>query len=164
MSGRSKLIFFFSVAAVYFIAGTVLEFAQVKSATPTVNENKPSPVVFTNVGMGEIVDSEEGITLGFTSYKASNGPGVIAMDYKFGNANAAGAYFERKISKAIKVVARRDNLNRAGKVVGERAQVQIAFDNKQIGLAVLWTDGEEFREITSSSLNNILELEKLYKH
>jgi hypothetical protein len=164
VSGRSKLIFFFSAAAAYIAAGTALELAQVKSATPKVNQNKPSPVVFTNVGMGELFDGDEGITLGFTSYKASDGPGVLAMDYKFGSADEARAYFERKISKAIKVVERREKLNRAGKVVGEQVQVQIAFDNKEIGLAVLWTDGEEFREITSLSLKNILGLEKLYRH
>jgi hypothetical protein len=163
VSGKSKLIFFFSLAATYFTAGTSLELAQVRLVTPTVNQNTPSPVVFTNVGIGEMFDTDERITLGFTSYKTSDGPGVTAMDYEFGSADEAHAYFVKKLSKATKVVNRRDNLNRAGKVVGERAEILMTFDNKGIGRAVLWTDGEEFHEIISSSVKNILKLEKLYR-
>jgi hypothetical protein len=163
VSGKSKLIFFFSIAASYFPVGTSLELAQVKLVTPTVSQTSRARVVFTNLAMGEMFDTDEGITLGFTSYKASDGPNVTAMDYEFGSTDEAHAYFEKKLSKATKVVDRRDNLNRAGKVVGERAKILIAFDNKEIGRAVLWTDGKEFREITSSSFKNILELEKLYR-
>lgn len=163
MSGGSKLIFYFSLAVTYFTAGTALEVAQVKSATPTANQKKPSPVVFTNVGMGEMFDVDETITLGFTSYKASDGHGLIAMDNEFGSADDAHAYFEKKVSKAIKVIDRRDNFNRAGKLVGERAKILIPSDNNEIGRAVLWTDGKVFREIISSSFTNILKLEKLYR-
>lgn len=163
MSGGPKLIFFLCLAATYFTAGSALELAQVKSAITAVNQDKQSPVIFTVLGLGEMFDADEQITLGFTSYKASDGHGLIAMDHEFGSASDAHIYFEKKLSRATKVIERRENFNGAGKLVGERAQTIIPYENRKIGHAVLWTDGKEFREITSSSLTNILKLEKTFR-
>jgi hypothetical protein len=154
----SILILGLSLAATYIAPGTALRAAQTKSPVTSA-----SAVVLTNVGMGEMQDDKEGITLGFTSYKASEGPGLIAMDHEFESSGKAHDYFEKKLSKAANVVDRKDNLNRAGKVVGERAQIQLLPENKETESAVLWTDGKMFREIFSSTPKNISELEKLYR-
>lgn len=112
---------------------------------------------------GEMMD-EDGVHLGFTHYKASDGTSLKVLYAGFDNPAKAQDYFEKQLAKAVKVSERKSKLNTSEKVVGERAQILIRLDPKRTWPAVLWTDGATFHEIYSSSLNSVLELEKVYKY
>ena len=163
----TRLVLFFLVTACIAV-GTASQTPSTKSAATSTNGNhrEPSAIVFKRVGMGEILDKDEGITLGFTSYATEpDGAGAMAMDYEFSNAEKAHAYFEKQLSKTTTIIVERyDKVNQYGKVAGERAQILMRIDKHKNQPAVLWTDEKMFREIYSSSLKDVLELEKLYRN
>lgn len=105
-----------------------------------------------------------GVKLGFSFYKASDGVTLEILYNNFADADLATQVFDKQLAAAAKIVSRGLKLNRVGKVVGERAQVVIPGNkpNETIS-AVLWTDGPQFREINAPSLADVLELEKVYK-
>jgi hypothetical protein len=118
---------------------------------------------FTVDAMGEGYD-EDGVHLGFSGYTASDGTKLTASYNWFFGKEGAQEYFEKQLAKAAEVIERTKKLNGAGKVVGERAQILRRVDPQKTVPAVLWTDGKTFHEIYSSSLNSILQLEKVYKY
>lgn len=134
-----------------------------KSATPNQVAPKQLEMEFTVDAMGEGYD-EDGVHLGFSGYTASDGTKLTASYNWFFGAEGAQEYFEKQLAKAAEVIERTKKLNGAGKVVGERAQVLTRVDPQKTVPAVLWTDGKTFHEIYSSSLNSILQLEKVYKY
>jgi hypothetical protein len=114
--------------------------------------------------MGEGFDEDGGVHLGFSGYTASDGTKLMASYTWFFNAPEAQEYFEKQLAKAAGVIDRKKKLNSAGKVVGERAQILRRIDPQKTMPAVVWTDGRTFHEIYSSSLNSILQLEKVYRY
>jgi hypothetical protein len=124
---------------------------------------KQLEMAFTVDAMGEGFD-EDGVHLGFSGYTASDGTKLTASYTWFFGDEGAPKYFERQLAKAAKVIERKKKLNSAGKVVGERAQILRRVDPQTTVPAVLWWDGKTFHEIYSSSLNSILQLEKVYKY
>lgn len=118
---------------------------------------------FTPTMMGEELD-EDGQHLGFSRYMASDGTKLTAVYNYFFNAQGAQQYFEKQLTKATAVIERKEKLNAAGKIVGERALILTRVDPQDALPAVLWTDGLTFHEIYSSSLKYILQLEKGYKY
>lgn len=117
---------------------------------------------FKNTAMGEMED-EDGVSLGFTSFKAADGSALTVLYHDFDNREAAHHYFETRIQKAEKLVERKQKVGTSGNIVGERAEVLV---HAQYGSmpAVLWTDGFKFHEIYSSSRKSILKLEKVYQY
>ena len=81
----------------------------------------------------------------------------------FGATDRASAFFENELARAAKLIKRGEKVDREGKIVGERAEILLPKPNEQV-TAVLWTDGRKFHEIQSTSLKDILELEKIYKY
>jgi hypothetical protein len=118
---------------------------------------------FENIGMGEMED-ENGVHLGFTDFKASDGIGLIVLYESFGSPERALNYFEKQLAKAAKVIERKNKLSPERKIIGERAEILLRLNPQKAIPAVLWTDGEKFHEIYSSSLKEILQLEKVYKY
>jgi hypothetical protein len=127
------------------------------------NQGAPKKLEFDATSMGEMRD-KDGVHLGFTNFKASDGSSLRVLYEGFGSPAKAKDYFERKLVKAVKVIERTNKLNAAGKVVGERAEILISLAPQRTTPAVMWTDGETFHEICSSSRESILELEKVYKY
>jgi len=116
---------------------------------------------FTRGSSGDLI--QDGVDLGFTGYQASDGVSLIVTYNTFGDAKEASAFFEKEIAMADKVTKQGDKLDRAGKIIGKRAEILHSKHNEQV-TAVLWTDGREFHEIQSTSLKDILEMEKVYKY
>ncbi len=127
------------------------------------NQNAPKKLEFDATSMGEMRD-KDGVHLGFTNFKASDGSSLTVLYEGFGSPARAKDYIEKQLVDAVKVIERKDELNTAGKVVGERAEILFSLDPHKAIPAVLWTDGELFHEIYSSSRESILELEKVYKY
>jgi hypothetical protein len=123
----------------------------------------PDQITFKNIAMGELSD-EDGVHLGFTKFSASDGPGLIMQYEDFESREKALSYFEKQLAKSVKIIERGSKRNEGGKIVGERARLLLRFDAGKTIPAVLWTDGVKYHEIYSSSLKNILELEKVYKY
>jgi hypothetical protein len=114
------------------------------------------------VGMsGQLI--QDGMVLGFTVHGAPDGVSLIVIYNTFDDAPQASAWFEKEIARAAKVVERGEKKDQAGKIVGKRAQILLPSPNEKLA-AVMWTDGRQFHEIDSSSLHDILELEKVYKY
>ncbi len=108
---------------------------------------------------------------GFTSYLASDGINLLAIYTTFDDAAQAQAAFDRELAKAEKVI-KKGKKNKEGQIVGERAQIVLLGGQADIVAskpderfaAVVWTDGASFHEIESSSLRDVLALEKVYKY
>ena len=73
------------------------------------------------------------------------------------------AIFDREVGRAAKILKRGPKKDAKGEIVGERAEVMLVKPDEGI-TAVVWTDGYTFHEIRSSSLQDILELEKQYTY
>lgn len=139
--------------------------AQASSATAPTSKAKNSPEKkgFEPGIMGELLD-EDGTHLGITDFKSPDGPGVSVRYATLDTPAKAHEYFEKQLAKAAKVTDRKNKLNAAKEVVGERAQILLRLDSQTTYPAVLWTDGRTYHEIYSSSLKNILALEKAYRY
>jgi hypothetical protein len=122
--------------------------------------NGQSHIEFTVGNAGEI-QTKEGIHLGFTDYWAADG---ISLRVLYNDDGAAA--FSKEVGNATRIVKRGPKLDSKGKIVGERALVELPPANRgwPTRFAVMWTDGFRFHEIRSSSLQHILELEKIYKY
>jgi len=108
---------------------------------------------------GEALD-EDKVHLGITDYLASDGVGLTVIHNTFSSAAIAQEYFEKVLTKALKVNERGDKKDTAGKVGGKRANaiVPAGKPDKQIP-ALLLTYGPEFYEIQSSSSPDSLIME-----
>ena len=133
------------------------------SVTPSAGQNPKiwKKTTFTNIGMGELED-QDGVGFGFTQFKASDGVGLIVLDKDFADSTKAEEYFKKRLEEAAKVIEQGNKLNDVGEVVGVRAQILLRIDSSKTSPALLWTDGVRLQEIYSSSLKDILKLEKVY--
>jgi hypothetical protein len=116
---------------------------------------------FTRGTSGDLI--EDGVDLGFTVYKAADGVNLTVVYNTFDGASEASAFFEKEIVRAAKVHTRGQKIDRDGKIVGERVEIRLSEPNEKL-IAVMWTDGRKFHEIQSTSLQDILALEKVYKY
>jgi hypothetical protein len=113
---------------------------------------------------GQSGDSiQDGVVLGFTVYKASDGISVTVFYNDFKDASEASAIFEKKLIRAPKVLMRGQKIDRGGKIVGERAEIRLPQPKETLS-AVMWTDGRKFHEIESISLRDIRAMEKVYRY
>jgi hypothetical protein len=120
-------------------------------------------IQFENTSMGEMRD-KDGIHLGFTSYKGSDGSRVMVLYEDFESSAMAQKYFEKQISWAAKLIERKKKVDASKRVVGERAEILLRLDDTKTIPAVLWTDGVKFYEIYSEARESVLELEAVYKY
>jgi hypothetical protein len=136
--------------------------SQAKSIESRGKEKKK--IKFTRGISGELL-TEGGEILGFTNFTASGGVELKVLYWDFDDSPHATDVFEKQVARAIKIVERGKKLDQAGKVVGERAQVTFLSKEPHESIsAVLWTDGPKFHQIQSSSLPEILELERVYRN
>jgi len=135
--------------------------APVQGSTASKPEAKRS-LKFSVIVVGDTF--EDGVQMGTTEFGASDGV-LLHMTYgQFPDPEHATAKFEKVLGTSIKIVKRGEKLDQSGKTVGERAQVLISGSKPNETIpAVLWTDGRMFREISATSLPDILELEKVYR-
>jgi hypothetical protein len=125
---------------------------------------KKKPIKFENMMMGEFI-TEDGVHLGLTTFKASDGVKLTATDGEFDSARRAQQEFDKEIAKATKVIERGKKKDKTGKVIGERALIMAGTSDLDKPIpAVVWTDGLWFHEIRSTSMRDIIELEKLYTY
>lgn len=141
-------------------------FLSQSSSSGTVPVERPArkkkPVKFQNIMMGELT-TEDGVRLGFTTFKASDGVKLTAIDGEFVSAQRAHQEFDKEVAKAAKVIERGKKKDKRGTIVGERAQILVRTKAPDMPTpAVVWTNGSWFREILSTSVPDILELEKWY--
>ncbi|HXN99879.1 MAG TPA: hypothetical protein VN881_12460 [Candidatus Acidoferrales bacterium] len=106
---------------------------------------------------------QDGILLGMTLYKASDGASLAVVYNNFEDTSQASAFFDKELVRASKALSKGDKLDRDGKIIGKRAEIRLAAPNDKL-TAVMWTDGRKFHEIQSTSLRDILELERVYKY
>jgi hypothetical protein len=133
-----------------------------QASTKTI-QSAPKKISFKNTAMGEMRD-EDGVHLGFTNFKASDGSTLTLLYEDFGSPATAQAFLEKQIAKAAKVVDRKNKLSPSGTVVGERAEILLRLSSEKAIPAVLWTDGVKFHEIYSTSRDSVLELERVYRY
>jgi len=106
---------------------------------------------------------KDGVHLAVASYEASDGVVLALTHYQCVSAVAAQEYFMRAIGKVTRITKRSKKKDKAGRVVGERAEgvFPASSPNEETTSAVLWTFGSDLYEIRSSSLRDNRELEKL---
>jgi hypothetical protein len=127
------------------------------------DRSAPKKVTFESTSKGQMED-EAGVHLGFTNFTASDGNTLSVLYKDFGSSANAQAFWEKQLAKAVRVIERKKKLDPTGTVVGERAEILLRLSPQRAIPAVLWTDGVKFHEIYSSSRDNILELEKVYRY
>jgi hypothetical protein len=133
------------------------------SATANQSPDMSEKVTFHNVATGEVED-EDHIPLGTTLFKASDGRTLEVLYEDFGSPAKARDYLENRLARAERVLARENKLDAKGKVIGERAEILLRLSKQEVWHAILWTDGVKFHEIISSSLDDLLELERVYRY
>jgi hypothetical protein len=127
------------------------------------SETAPAKITYENALMGEMRD-EDGVHLVFTDVKASDGNYLTVLYQDFNSPADAQAFFEKQLAKAAKVVDRKNKLSPDGTFVGERAEILLGLSSGGAIPAVLWTDGVKFHEISSTSRDSVLELERVYPY
>jgi hypothetical protein len=133
---------------------------RVSSKTP----NAAGSIKFEQGNMGEI-GTADGIDLGFTNFKASDGVDLRVLYWDFDDEMHAAQALEKQIVRAAKIIKREPKRDSIGKVVGQRMLVVLPQVNHHEALsAVFWTDGVSYHEIRSVSRKDILELERVYKY
>jgi len=133
-------------------------------AKSTESRGREKKIKFARGISGELL-TEDGEILGFTNFSASDGVELRVLYEDFHGALKATEVFDKQISRSIKLVERRKRLDEAGNIIGERAQVILPSSGPHQTLsAVLWTDGPKFHQIESTSLPEILELERVYRY
>jgi hypothetical protein len=144
------------------------------SASDVRSRHKDSNVrvEYTVVNSGEI-ETSYGVPLGFTNFKSSDGVGLTVFYLVRNDAVRAVQAFNEDLARAATAIERSAKKDSNGNVLGERAQILLpstipippfpAVAGPQLP-AVVWTDGQTFHEITSSSLQKVLELEKVYRY
>jgi hypothetical protein len=126
---------------------------------------------FKVVSMGEM-ETRSGVRLGFTNFSASDGVGLQVFYSAEADPVGATLAFNEEVARAVTVAERENKRDAHGNVVGERAQILVPTTvaippfRAVAGLprpAVIWTDGPTFHEISSGSLQHVLEFEKGYR-
>lgn len=120
--------------------------------------------VYKRKSAGELVTGY-GIPMGFSSFVAPDGIGLFVMYLRQDDLDLAAEAFRQELGKAINVTKRGQKKDRNGKIVGDRAEILTpAAPPRTPDHAVIWTDGPTFHMIASSSLQDVLGLEKVYGH
>jgi hypothetical protein len=169
--GRSVIIFLLLICSSISIAGPVPAGSAACFQAPgssleegKANQKTAGSIKFEQGNMGTI-RTADGIDLGFTNFKASDGVNLRVLYWDFDNEGHAAQALEKQITRAAKIIKREPKRDSIGKVVGERALVVLPQVNHHEALsAVFWTDGVSYYEIRSLSLKDILELERVYKY
>ena len=100
---------------------------------------------------GEMV-GENKAHLAITNFLASDGVGLTLIHGEFASTPAAQEYFERVLSKALKIAERSEKKDATGKVVGNRAIAAVSAGKPNEPFpAILFTFGRDFYEIESMS-------------
>lgn len=120
----------------------------------------------TKVAGADVTDNDDGTRFALNSYRARDGVMVSELHGSFESTARAEYYFDKNLSKAVRVEHRGIKRDRKGKPVGKRAQIisQVISrvdppESREVP-AILWTSGTDFYELTSDSLPHILSLEK----
>jgi hypothetical protein len=131
------------------------------------------PVVFRVVSMGEIEDTEAtkagfhtrwwpDAHFGFTSFRASNGKGLLVIYDDFQKPDEAKRFFDWKVGRSFKVLSQTTKADPKGNTVEYRAESVPASDHSSI--EVMWVVGVSVHVISAQNLADALELERQYGH
>jgi hypothetical protein len=115
---------------------------------------------FVNTGAGEML-ADDGTVLAFATYRAADGVIVTVMHKEFPSASRAHEQIAKEASKATKVLDWNPIRNNKGSVSGERVvAVMPTSESSHTVHSILWTDGPQFYQIFSSSLQDDMKIEK----
>jgi hypothetical protein len=107
----------------------------------------------------------DGTELSISVYVTSEGTQVNTVHGHFKSKAAAKAELERQLKQEDKIVERAPRKTPLGKVVGERVIVRFAATQGQPNYsAVLLTDGRDYYEITSSSIDLAIDMAKSFEN
>ena len=132
------------------------------SAARSQSGSAASKGIFKIRSMGELMTGY-GIPMGFSYFVAPDGIAVFVLYLHENDRGRATRAFQEEFAKATKIVKRGEKKGKNGTVVGERAEIHTTskLPNRS-DHAVIWTDGPTFHMIASSSLQDVLDLEKVY--
>jgi hypothetical protein len=103
-------------------------------------------------------------TIGLTGYIGDDGARLGTQYAEFKSPQAAVAELRWRANNAKKIIKQGPKLDDKGRTVGERVEILTdPDDSADPGFEVLWTEGSDFHEISSSCKEKALELEKHYK-
>jgi hypothetical protein len=105
----------------------------------------------------------DGTELSISVYVTPEGTHVNTVHGRFKSKAAAKAELERQLKQDDRIVERAARKNPLGKVVGERVIVRFAATQARPDYsAVLLTDGRDYYEVTSSSMELVIDMAKRY--
>jgi hypothetical protein len=119
---------------------------------------------YTTVLLGEKI-TDYGVKLGFTDLLTSNKVFVEILYTDVKTSAEAEDIFNKELIGATKIIERGEKKDRKGNRIGGRARIIIPSKTPgEMVHAILWTAGNNFREIRSQSLADILRLERGYRY
>ena len=130
------------------------------------------PVTFERVSMGEIDETAatkagfhtQGWSyahFGFTSFKASNGKGLVMMYDDFQNTEDARRFLDWKVGRSFKVISQSTKTSPNSKAIEYHAELVPGADNADVD--VIWIVGAAVHWIHARALEDALDFEKQYR-
>jgi hypothetical protein len=115
-------------------------------------------------GMGEL-ETSDGTNLSFSTYVTPDGTAITISRGDFQSAKSAEAELNLRVKTASRVIERSANTDIFGEKHGRRAVLAQA---EAIGpsetLSVIWTNGNHYWEVSSTSMPLLKTLEKKYRY
>jgi hypothetical protein len=145
--------------------------AMLLNQMPAVSAEK-KPLSFRNVSMGEIEDKEatkagfhtKGWTeahFGFTSFKASNGKGLLVIYDDFETREEAKHFFDWKVERSFRVLSKTAKTNPNGNAVEYRAELTPELNHQ--GVELMWVVGQSLHVVSADNLEDASEFERWYR-
>jgi len=118
----------------------------------------PSPFVAVMNALGR---DEDGVRVTTTLYKGPDDVYLSVSHKQCASETDAKQYFEKRLTKSFKIISRNSKRDRAGKIMGEEAEVlKLLSPGKGSTSAILFTVGPDYWEIVSPSRTENINLEK----
>jgi len=99
---------------------------------------------------------------GFTSFKASNGKGLLVIYDDFQTHDEAKRFFDWKVERSFRVRSKTAKTDPNGNCVECRAELVSAPNDQSV--EVMWVVGRSVHVISANNLDDALEFERWYRH
>lgn len=114
-------------------------------------------------GMGEL-ETSDGTNLSFKTYVTPDGTAITIIRGDFQSAESAEEELKLRVKTASRVIERGTNTDIFGEKHGQRAVLAQTEASAPEILSVVWTDGNHYTEISSTSMSLLKAREKKYRY
>jgi hypothetical protein len=104
--------------------------------------------------------TKEGMPFSFTSFSSSAGVGFFQWTESHSSPRGARRALEKALRGAIRIIKRDPMFDETGRVAGEQVVATFSPKSRYGKASLLWTEGQTFGFVASSSGDSIIEYQK----